>query len=61
MKERRELVDRMIRLLGFEHPVTVSIARLEERGLSTETLRNLVEGYETMGIAFEFEEEEDGE
>lgn len=47
-RERRELVDCMIRLYGFEHPVTISVARLEERGVTTETLKSLVEGYEIM-------------
>lgn len=44
-----QLLTRVIRIYGFEHPTTISFARLLERGdVSEETLEALVESYEAM-------------
>lgn len=52
---REQLLDRMIRIYGFEHPIVIDFAKAMERGVSTESLRAMVECHEACPYA---EEEE---
>ena len=55
---KKEFLTRMINLYGTEHPTVIQFAHLmEDENISDETLETLVEGHETLGICFEFEEE----
>ena len=56
---REELLIRMIHLYGFEHPAVIQFAELMDEGASEVTLKMIVEGHEPIGIAFEYEEEEE--
>jgi len=56
---REEYLSRMIHLYGFEHPAVIQFSELMEWGMSDETLKTLVEGHEELGIAFEFEDEDE--
>lgn len=55
---REQLLTRMIQMYGFEHPSIIQFAQMMEDGASDETLQTIVEGHETLGIAFEFEDED---
>lgn len=52
---REQLLDRMIRIYGFEHPIVIDFAKLIESDISTESLRAMVECHE----ACPYVEEED--
>lgn len=52
---REQLLDRMIRLYGFEHPIVIDFAKAMERGISTESLRVMVECHEACPYAGEDE------
>lgn len=46
---KEEMIERMIRLFGFEAPETISFARAAERGdVSEKVLKMVMEGYEKM-------------
>ena len=40
----KRYLDMMIKVFGFEHPYTVSVARAIENNVSEETIRTTVEG-----------------
>ena len=54
-----QLLDRMIQMYGFDNPAVIQLAELVERGVSIETLQIIVESHEHMGLAFDWEEEEE--
>ena len=59
MKEREALLDRMIRIYGFEHEVVIDFARLVENPVfEIEILETIVITHEKFPINIEEEEEE---
>lgn len=43
---RGQLLDRMIRIYGFENPIVIEFARLIETEISDDALKTLVEAHE---------------
>lgn len=56
---REFLLDRIIRIYGFEHEITIEFARMCENNLFTDKdLEIIVEAHEKYPIDFEEDEEE---
>ena len=52
---REQLLDRMIRIYGFEHEITIQFARLMETNISDHDLETIVKTHEEFP---QYEEEE---
>lgn len=45
---REQLLDRMIRIYGFENPIVIEFARLMETAISDDALKTIVEAHENF-------------
>lgn len=54
---RENLLDRMIRIYGFEHEIVIEFARLMETEMSDHDLETIVKAHEEFPV-FDDEEEE---